>query len=228
MIGLQLLNRLESIHNCNYVHRDLKPANIMCGKYKGDQNLIYLIDFGLAKKQNQTSNFNHNEQSNKVVGTAIYAGINAHVPGAQYQKRDDLESMMYVLCQLATGSLPWKNCKGNDAGLDRMLKMKLKISPYDLFEEVPIEYAQILENIRNQTSEMPCDYGFIETLFKSVAFKAKFRIDNQFDWILAKKNQLIQSSAGIKKLITFQVPQNEKASDLKIVESKEQIYNVTQ
>ena len=70
-----------------------------------------------------------------------------------------------------------------------MLKMKLKISPYDLFAELPIEYAQILENIKNQSTDSSCDYGYIETLFKSVAYKARFRIDNMFDWIVAKKNQ---------------------------------------
>lgn len=96
---------------------------------------------------------------------------------------------MYVLCYLATGSLPWKNCKANDQGLDKMLKIKLKISPYDLFNDLPIEFAQVLENIKNQSTDSSCDYGFIETLFKSVAFKARFRVDNQFDWILAKKTQ---------------------------------------
>jgi len=41
--------------------------------------------------------------------------------------------MMYVLCYLLMGTLPWKNCKASDAGLDKMLKLKLKISPYELF-----------------------------------------------------------------------------------------------
>lgn len=83
----------------------------------------------------------HNESGSKVVGTAIYAGINAHLPGSNYYKRDDLESLMYVLCYLGTGTLPWKNCKPSDAGLDKMLKMKVKISPYDLFITLPMEFA---------------------------------------------------------------------------------------
>jgi hypothetical protein len=48
---------------------------------------------------------------------------------------------MYVLGYLFTGSLPWKNCKTTDAGLDKMLKLKIKCSPYDLFHSMPIEYA---------------------------------------------------------------------------------------
>jgi len=123
------------------VHRDLKPANILIGRSKLDQSTIYLIDFGLAKKWNQVSNISHNENTNKVVGTAIYAGINAHITGSQYYKKDDLESMMYVLCYLGTGMLPWKNCKPNEAGLDKMMKMKIKISPYDLFSTLSQEFA---------------------------------------------------------------------------------------
>lgn len=86
----------------------------MTGRNKSDSHLIYLIDFGLTKKQNQASNIPHNDQGNKVVGTAIYAGINAHLPGSNYYKKDDLESMMYVLCYLFSGTLPWKNCKATD------------------------------------------------------------------------------------------------------------------
>jgi len=54
MIALQMLQRLESIHKYGYVHRDLKPANIMVGKNFKTQELtvVYLIDFGLTKKQN--------------------------------------------------------------------------------------------------------------------------------------------------------------------------------
>jgi casein kinase I family protein HRR25 len=68
-----------------------------------------------------------------VVGTAVYAGINAHLPTANYYKKDDLESLMYVLCYIGTGSLPWKNFKANEAGLEKMMKYKIKISPFDLF-----------------------------------------------------------------------------------------------
>ena len=63
------------------------------------------------------------------------------MPGQPYEKKDDIESMMYVLGYLHTGTLPWKNCKANDIGLDKMMKLKMKISPYDLFENMPIAFA---------------------------------------------------------------------------------------
>lgn len=54
MIGLQMLQRLESVHRFGYIHRDLKPANMMVGKNsRNEATIIYLIDFGLTKKQTQ-------------------------------------------------------------------------------------------------------------------------------------------------------------------------------
>jgi casein kinase I homolog HRR25 len=87
------------------------------------------------------SNLPQHDNSNKVVGTAVYAGINAHLPSANYYKKDDLESMMYVVCYLGTGSLPWKNFKATEIGLEKMMKYKIKISPFDLFQEMPVEFA---------------------------------------------------------------------------------------
>ena len=48
MIGIQIIERLESIHSKHIIHRDLKPENFLIGYT--DPYLIYLIDFGLSKK----------------------------------------------------------------------------------------------------------------------------------------------------------------------------------
>lgn len=34
-----------------YIHRDLKPANVVIGNDSTEAHFIYLIDFGLAKKE---------------------------------------------------------------------------------------------------------------------------------------------------------------------------------
>lgn len=55
VIALQLMNRLNSIHSQGYIHRDLKPANVVIGNESNEAHFIYLIDFGLAKKENSTN-----------------------------------------------------------------------------------------------------------------------------------------------------------------------------
>ena len=50
-----MMNRLNSIHSQGYIHRDLKPANVVIGNDSNEAHFIYLIDFGLAKKESSTN-----------------------------------------------------------------------------------------------------------------------------------------------------------------------------
>jgi casein kinase I homolog HRR25 len=72
-----------------------------------------LIDFGLSVSYiDQESGLHYKENPNSnystVVGTALFASINAHL-GQDLSRRDDIESLVYTLIYLSTGSLPWKN-----------------------------------------------------------------------------------------------------------------------
>jgi serine/threonine protein kinase len=55
IIALHLMNRLNSTHSQGYIHRDLKPANVTIGADAAEAHFVYLIDFGLAKKENSTN-----------------------------------------------------------------------------------------------------------------------------------------------------------------------------
>jgi serine/threonine protein kinase len=93
-IGLQLLDRLEILHEHGIVHRDLKPKNIMLDYSKQEVNLI---DFGLsASYLNQ--NFVHIpfRSTGTIIGTPLFASNNA-LMGKEISRRDDIESMVYIL-----------------------------------------------------------------------------------------------------------------------------------
>lgn len=74
-------------------------------------NKIYLIDFGLSI-QYVDENREHYRMAphcyGSVVGTALFASVNAH-QGKDLSRRDDIESLLYTLIYLCAGSLPWKN-----------------------------------------------------------------------------------------------------------------------
>ncbi len=78
MIADQMITRLEYIHNKHIIHRDIKPDNFVMGL---DENatLVYIIDFGLAKKYRSSRTLQHIKYSSnkKLTGTARYASINA-------------------------------------------------------------------------------------------------------------------------------------------------------
>mmetsp|Transcript_9671 Transcript_9671/g.7308 ORF Transcript_9671/g.7308 Transcript_9671/m.7308 type:complete len:98 (+) Transcript_9671:216-509(+) len=52
-IGIQMVDRIQTMHDLGYLHQDIKPDNILigCNNPESDEfNLLYLIDYGLSEK----------------------------------------------------------------------------------------------------------------------------------------------------------------------------------
>jgi serine/threonine protein kinase len=117
-IGRQMLQRLKSVHACGMLHRDVKPDNFLFArtpaldlsrranlKPNSDAPLLYLIDFGMAKRIDRKEGVR--EPGFPLIGSARYASLAAH-RGEALGRRDDLISMMYSLIYVANGgALPW-------------------------------------------------------------------------------------------------------------------------
>ena len=220
------MNRLASIHSQGYIHRDLKPANVVIGNDNSEAHFIYLIDFGLAKKESSTNpvpvdplsktlktanveddpenlidpktgkkktamqtlkSYMLDEKDNfRVVGTAMYAALAAHLPNKKYLKKDDIESLLFLLSYFGVGQLPWRY-KTNQEGLEKMMHYKFEIKPKELFPPnvFPPQYAKLYEYIRYIPDDQEADYAYIERELLQAAQQIK--IDNSLliplDWM---------------------------------------------
>ena len=128
-IAYQLLNIFELMHNNNIIHRDIKPANIAIGKEEKSK-FIYLLDFGLSKKYRNSKTKSHFTfiKNKKLIGNARYSSINA-LDGGTQSRRDDLESLGYLLLYLLLGRLPWQGYISHSKE-DKYSKIRHRSSPW--------------------------------------------------------------------------------------------------
>jgi serine/threonine protein kinase len=112
-LGIQMLNIVEEIHNRGIIHRDIKPANFLIRTNEQNISELYLIDFGLSRAYmlEEHSPIKINE---KCIGTPRYMSV-ATQQGLTSSRRDDLESLGYILIFLQKGELPWE--KAGDMAL---------------------------------------------------------------------------------------------------------------
>jgi len=191
MLADQLLGRLEYVHTKSFIHRDVKPDNFLIGLGKR-QSVIHIIDFGLAKKYRDPRSHMHipYRENKNLTGTARYASINTHI-GIEQSRRDDLESLGYVLMYFIRGSLPWQGLKANTKKqkYERIMDRKMSTSTEQLCKGYATEFRSYFEYCRSLRFEDRPDYAYLKRLFKELFYRKGFQYDNMFDWTVLNLQQ---------------------------------------
>ena len=183
-IAYQLLYIFELMHNNNIIHRDIKPANIAIGREEKSK-YIYLLDFGLSKKYRSSKTKKHFPftQGKKLIGNARYSSINA-LNGNTQSRRDDLESLGYLLLYLLLGRLPWQGyiSHSKEDKYYKIKQIKNQTTPEELCEGLPPQFEEYIKYTRNLEYEQDPDYNYLRNLFLSVLKKYNWEFDYYYDW----------------------------------------------
>ena len=209
LIGIEMVKRLESMHEKGILHRDLKPNNLAWGNYnssynninnynlkynnnKLDINTIYLIDFGLSCSYWENGDSSrHYKIKNRLnfIGTLRYASLNSH-KGIRQGRRDDLESMLYILIYFLKGKLPWQDIKVKEKEERHKLifQIKSKVTIESLCEDIPVEFSELLKYVKSLQFEEKPNYGKFYDYFNNLINKLKNEQiqENNFNYMWEK------------------------------------------
>ncbi|XP_039845789.1 casein kinase 1-like protein 4 isoform X3 [Panicum virgatum] len=192
MLADQMITRIEFMHSKGYLHRDIKPDNFLMGLGR-KANQVYIIDFGLAKRYRDSTTNRHipYRENKNLTGTARYASCNTHL-GIEQSRRDDLESLGYVLLYFLRGSLPWQGLKAatKTQKYDKICEKKISTPIEVLCKSCPVEFASYFHYCHSLTFDQRPDYAFVKRLFRDLFTRqAGYEFDYVFDWTVLKYKQ---------------------------------------
>jgi serine/threonine protein kinase len=190
MLCIQILERLESIHSKGLIHRDLKPENFLIGT-DTNSHQIFVIDFGLSKSLIDIETENHIKFATNIgiTGTPRYCSINAN-KGYEQSRRDDLESLAFMLSYFNNGRLPWQGLKIKNGDKHQAILEKKESTPIEqLYEGMDNIFPAFLTYCRNLKFDERPDYSRWKKQFRDLFDRKGYNWDYEYDWIVLLSNR---------------------------------------
>ncbi|XP_067614472.1 casein kinase I-like [Eurosta solidaginis] len=188
MLVDQMILRLNYIHMKGIIHRSIKPENFVMGIGR-DSHKLFLIDFGGSKKYCDPVSRTHIPyREDTDWKTSRYASINAHL-GIERSRRDDMESLGYVMMYFNRGVLPWQGIKANNMRqhCETISEKKMSTPIEVLCEGFPDEFSMYLKHCRSLRFMEQPDYKYLRDLFRILFRKFNHHYDYIYDWTMLKK-----------------------------------------
>lgn len=137
---LQILRGLEHAHGNGVVHRDVKPENVFVTRDHEDDEVLKLVDFGIAKLTDATTD-THKTSAGLVFGTPAYMSPEQAM-GVEADSRADLYSAGILFYQMLSGRLPIDN---DDPVA--LVRMQVAVDPDPLPSTVPPVIAGVAQRL---------------------------------------------------------------------------------
>ena len=201
LIGIQILERLESLHDLGLLHNDLKPSNLSWGTVKNgeifNKKNIFLIDFGLAsrykyivgKDNNELNNEeNNNLESNTLRSTRVLGNLDFMSEEVLLENnpspKTELESFIYLIIFFFKRELPWSNIKAKNHSEKRnkIIEIHKKTTKKNLCSELPYQIVFIYNDIKESNLDERPKYELYKTVLKETIFLIDNKKTKEFCW----------------------------------------------
>ncbi|KAF8551979.1 kinase-like protein [Imleria badia] len=187
LLGLQMLERVESVHSRGLILRDVTPKNFVMGLSE-HSSIVHLLDFGLVRPFVNPVTKEHIPFVDNLerVGTARYTSHNMLLK-RETSRRDDIEALGNVLLFLLRGRLPWQgiHAPSVEAKFDRLIEMRVGKAMQDFIDESPGRdlWHTWFTHCRDLAFIDKPDYDFLKGIITSQILKEHGGADGRFDWL---------------------------------------------
>ena len=171
ILGIQIISRIQLLHNKCLLHRDIKPNNFLFGLNK-QTNKLFLLDFGFSKRYDYNGKHISEKKITSIIGSPNFVSLNVH-NNIEPSRRDDLESCIYVIIYMLYGNLDWfgKN-------MNTMADLKLQLTNKMEFSFL----KHMLEYVRSISFDEKPNYNLLIHLLVDTFNQNGFINDNLFEW----------------------------------------------
>lgn len=118
----------------------------------------------------------------------VFVWKGADDEAVEQSRRDDMESLGYVMLYFCRGSLPWQGLKAatKKQKYDRIMEKKMTTPTEVLCRGFPNEFAIYLNYTRSLRFDDKPDYSYLRKIFRDLFVREGFQYDYVFDWTVYK------------------------------------------
>lgn len=177
-VGISCLQAIRGVHELGLIHRDIKPSNFVVGRDPWRDGACYLIDFGLARRYRRSNGEVRPPRDDAGFrGTSRYASVRSH-QHLDLGRVDDIWSLLFMLVEFATGTLPWRKYKEKD---DIGRCKEETIGP-SLVKNLPREFGAFLEHLQSVGYSGQPRYDYLISLLQHALDRRGYPADKLLDW----------------------------------------------
>jgi serine/threonine protein kinase len=141
----QTARGLAAGEECGVIHRDLKPSNLMIESHAGDQLLVKIIDYGIAKVMAAQTDATNLTQAG-FIGTPAFASPEQfdETGRQKIDTRSDIYSLGVTFWYLVTGQMPFAGRSTEEVRAKQAEELPLKQLKN---AHVPLECVTLLKSV---------------------------------------------------------------------------------